>query len=278
MKPTQKDSFGTRLKRYRRAAGLTQEDLAERVNVSASTIWQYESDLRKPKIGTVAQYATVLGITPGDLMPADSDLIPNQLKPMPQILRKRMNDCICKCLEEKQTEVHAAALSVPPAYRIEEQISFCALPQTPHPAAPLRLWHVDLLPYLPDALFRQQEKALLAVMRAVRDDSLHGNVLVDYVREMPRRELYSYFLEYAYCYTQRYGKLVDNQDEWIAFSDKTYVRRPFADWQCLDELRMCMAVLMEWYVYDRGPSKITADDWCRLLDGYKTITGEEYKV
>lgn len=218
------------------------------------------------------------------------------LKPMPQILRKRMEACnMRQCDLCERTGIPKSTISryLSGAYypkrehgqKLADALGITTdelyadnLPQTPHPAAPLRIWHVDLLPYLPDGLFRQQEQALLTVMRAVRDGGLKGNSLVDYVRNRPRAELYSYFLEYAKQNADRYGNLVGNRDEWIAFSDHNYVRRPFADWHCYDELRLNMAVLLDWFVYDRGPSKITAEDWCRLMDGYANITGEEYKV
>ena len=141
-----------------------------------------------------------------------------------------------------------------------------------------RLWHIDLLSYLPDSLFRQQEKDLLDIMRAVRDGGMMGNPVVDYVRAQPRTELYSYFLEYAFCYAERYGKLIDNHEEWVSFSDRTYIRRPFSKWHALEELRLCMAILLERCVYGYGETAITNEEWCTLLDGYRKITGADYCV
>src|SRR5579864_4179668 len=58
-------SFGTLLKRYRLAAGLSQEALAERARVSARAISSYERGLRQaPYRGTLAQLIHALQLAP----------------------------------------------------------------------------------------------------------------------------------------------------------------------------------------------------------------------
>ena len=54
-------AFGTLLRRYRIAAGLTQEELAERAGLSATSIWQYEQGEAVPRGGSMARLAGVLG-------------------------------------------------------------------------------------------------------------------------------------------------------------------------------------------------------------------------
>jgi predicted ATPase/DNA-binding XRE family transcriptional regulator len=62
-------SFGFLLRRYRRAAGLTQEELAARTGVSARTISDLERGIeRRPRRDTLALLAETLGLTPDERM------------------------------------------------------------------------------------------------------------------------------------------------------------------------------------------------------------------
>ena len=70
-------SVGERIRISRKAAGLTQKELGQKLGVSASMIGQYETDLRKPKLDTVIKIADALGISTTELLdvaPTDSDL------------------------------------------------------------------------------------------------------------------------------------------------------------------------------------------------------------
>ena len=55
-------NFGERLKSARREAGLSQNDLAIKLNVSASMIGQYESGKRNPKKDTIEKIANALNL------------------------------------------------------------------------------------------------------------------------------------------------------------------------------------------------------------------------
>src|SRR5205823_4053574 len=60
-------TFGNLLRRYRAAAELTQEELAERAGVSARTIGDVERGVsRAPHQATVGLLAEALGLTGGD--------------------------------------------------------------------------------------------------------------------------------------------------------------------------------------------------------------------
>jgi hypothetical protein len=52
----------------------------------------------------------------------------------------------------------------------------------------------------------------------------------------------------------------------------------FRRWHDKGYLRVCMANLYEKYQYGWGSSRITQDEWQRLLDGYRLITGEDYQI
>jgi len=60
-------SFGLLLKRFRLAAGLTQEGLAERTSLSAKAISDLERDpARRPRLASVSALADALGLEPDD--------------------------------------------------------------------------------------------------------------------------------------------------------------------------------------------------------------------
>jgi Zn-dependent peptidase ImmA (M78 family)/transcriptional regulator with XRE-family HTH domain len=56
--------LGEALRVARRAGGVTQEELAERVGITQAALSRYENDLREPSAETVAAFAEALGVTP----------------------------------------------------------------------------------------------------------------------------------------------------------------------------------------------------------------------
>lgn len=60
--------FGERLRMFREKAGLTQEELAERVGVAKTTITGYEKGNRSPDIPKIKKLAWALGITGDELL------------------------------------------------------------------------------------------------------------------------------------------------------------------------------------------------------------------
>ena len=90
---------GQLLRRARKKAGLTQAELAEKLNISYQNISQWERDLRQPKVETLEKIAEALKISPADLgiiryeayFPFDPashqillDAIDRAFKPMPK--------------------------------------------------------------------------------------------------------------------------------------------------------------------------------------------------
>ncbi len=53
---------------YRRSLGLTQQELADRLNLSNKTISKWESGAGSPDISNLAELAGVLGVTVDDLL------------------------------------------------------------------------------------------------------------------------------------------------------------------------------------------------------------------
>lgn len=61
--------FGSRLRRIRRAAGITQEQLANMVNIDAGSISRYEKGAITPGLDTAYALAVALDVTLNDLLP-----------------------------------------------------------------------------------------------------------------------------------------------------------------------------------------------------------------
>ena len=143
----------------------------------------------------------------------------------------------------------------------------------------MRLWHYELLPYLPDAQFKGQLRELVAIMRDWRDKGKTNHLLINRVMEYSKRDLVAYFLEYEARYHKRYGKWLNKYSgEFIRFYDESEKLNGYDGWHNKEYLRVCMANLYEKHVFGVGKSKITDEEWLTLCRGYKDITGEEYEI
>lgn len=72
-------SLGRRIAEQRRRAGLTQGQLAKRLDVAPSSISQIEKGSQRPAIFTVCQIEDILGLSPYSVFPLrDDDRIPSE--------------------------------------------------------------------------------------------------------------------------------------------------------------------------------------------------------
>ena len=62
------DSFGTRLRLFRTKAGLSQQKLADNINVSLKTVQRWEKNERQPRIEEVKKLTQVLHVSESDLL------------------------------------------------------------------------------------------------------------------------------------------------------------------------------------------------------------------
>lgn len=60
--------MGNRISFFRKEKGISQAQLAERVNISASAIGMYEQGRREPSVNTLIALARVLGVSVDDLV------------------------------------------------------------------------------------------------------------------------------------------------------------------------------------------------------------------
>ena len=146
----------------------------------------------------------------------------------------------------------------------------------------MRLWHYNLLPYLPDLQFKGQLREIVLIMRQWRDKGKTNHLLINRVMEYPKEDLYRYFCEYEAEYFKRYGRTLDRYSSefgrFANWSVDTKNNTIFEGWHNKEYLRICMSNLAEKHFYGIGKSRITDEEWQRLCEGYKTITGEEYKI
>lgn len=145
----------------------------------------------------------------------------------------------------------------------------------------MRLWHKDLIQYLPDLQFRGQLRELVAIMHDWRDKGTTNHLLINRVMEYDKAELTEYFFVYENEYNRRYtNKLnIKYNREFVNFACRrmrqVYI---YAGWHDKEYLRVCMANLYEKHHFGIGKSRITDAEWARLCEGYKIITGEDYEI
>lgn len=144
----------------------------------------------------------------------------------------------------------------------------------------MRLWHYALLPYLPDAQFKGQLRELVAIMHDWRDRGQTNHLLINRVMDYSPSDLFVYYQRYEQEYKRRYKKfpLHNYYKEFDDFADFVISEDIFEDWHTDKYLRVCMANLYEKWKFGKGKSRITDEEWKRLCDGYKKITGEEYVI
>lgn len=75
--------IGKRIRDARKAAGLTQEELAERMGTSSVAVAQWETGRRNPKMGTVSKLAAALGVDVAELVPELKTLLKEKPEPPP---------------------------------------------------------------------------------------------------------------------------------------------------------------------------------------------------
>jgi transcriptional regulator with XRE-family HTH domain len=62
-------ALGARIAERRRALGLSQDQLADRMGVERRTVQRYEGAVTDPRYGDLLLLARALGVPPGDLLP-----------------------------------------------------------------------------------------------------------------------------------------------------------------------------------------------------------------
>lgn len=145
----------------------------------------------------------------------------------------------------------------------------------------MRIWHYKLLPYLPERQFRGQLRELIAIMREWREQGRTNHVLINRVMDYHPCQLTEYFLQYAEECKHRYSRPIREKylREFMDFAPAQLLTDTvFERWHNQEYLRVCMANLYEKHRFGKGYSRITDEEWALLLQGYREITGKEYRI
>lgn len=78
------ETIGNRITKFRKAKGMTQEELANQLGVSSQAVSKWENDISCPDISLLPKLCRVLGITVDELLTGKND----EVKMMPAEQRK----------------------------------------------------------------------------------------------------------------------------------------------------------------------------------------------
>ncbi len=90
-----KKTIGARISELRRANGLTQEEVAEKMGVSAQAVSKWENDVSCPDIMALPTLAKLLGVTVDDLLSEEGEAVP-ETKYVPKESRKKFEDMVLR--------------------------------------------------------------------------------------------------------------------------------------------------------------------------------------
>ena len=69
------ETIGNRIQKFRKEKGLTQEELAEKLGVSAQAVSKWENDASCPDISLLPQLCRILGITTDELLSGKTETV-----------------------------------------------------------------------------------------------------------------------------------------------------------------------------------------------------------
>lgn len=82
------NTIGTRITKWRKEKGMTQEDLAAKLGVSSQAVSKWENDVSCPDISLLLQLVRVLGVTADELLTGKSD----EVRLVPENQRKSLDE------------------------------------------------------------------------------------------------------------------------------------------------------------------------------------------
>lgn len=142
----------------------------------------------------------------------------------------------------------------------------------------MRLWHKNMIPFLPDMQLKGQWRECVLISKDLQEKGKTNHLLINILEEYPHND----FMTYCWCVFQEMqnrGFKVTLTSLKKIFNIRYHIDIDmFSCWHNKEYLRVCMANLYEKYKFGRGKSRITETEWQRLLDGYKYITGKDYKI
>ncbi len=86
------ETIGNRISKYRKAKGMTQEDLATHMGVSSQAVSKWENDASCPDISLLPQLCRILGITTDELLTGRT----NEVRLVPADQRKKLEEMVLR--------------------------------------------------------------------------------------------------------------------------------------------------------------------------------------
>lgn len=136
----------------------------------------------------------------------------------------------------------------------------------------MRIWHKQLIPYLPNKQLLSQYRECCCIARNIYKNGLPNHILVNRILNYPDDEFNTYTMSVVEEMKSR-GYNVDPERFWRWRNDFNVVLNSivFRGWHTKRYLKQCMYNLEE----KRDCGGIDEEEWQRLVDGYKKITGGE---
>ena len=144
----------------------------------------------------------------------------------------------------------------------------------------MRCWHKSMIKFLPDMQLKGQWRECALIARELKEHGTPNHLLVNKVTEYSINNFYSYCcLVWAEMKKRGFTTTAQSEKRIISLNGRIMATSAmFGGWHDNEYLRVCMANLYEKHHFGVGKSRITDEEWQRLVDGYKAITGEEYKL
>lgn len=148
----------------------------------------------------------------------------------------------------------------------------------------MRLWHYQLLPYLPKAQLTSQWRECVCVAKNIHDSGTPNHILVNRIMQYELSDFNDYCNHVLVAMMERNmhitGSSIDKLYRYTGFmADSEAVHRDvFIGWHDMGYLKVCMVNLWEKYYYADGKSSLTHEDWVLLASGYEKIAGKMFVV
>lgn len=142
----------------------------------------------------------------------------------------------------------------------------------------MRLWHKDLIRFLPDMQLKGQWRECVLIANDLREKGNTNHLLINILGEYPYNDFATYCWYVCEEMNNRGFAMTMASQQKVFYKHYQIQGDIFNGWHNKEYLRVCMSNLFEKYKFGRGKSRITETEWQRLLDGYKAIMGENYKI
>lgn len=82
--------FGDKIRKARKAAGMTQRQLADKINVSNTSISNWEKNLSRPDPDTIQHLCWALNVQPNYFFEVETSKLPDNILPLPRMKEWRV--------------------------------------------------------------------------------------------------------------------------------------------------------------------------------------------